>query len=75
MPASVLEFEFFPVDFPFAGNLLETIPAETASTAILIHTQAQSLTTEITITSGNINFLAGFVNTDRASGFNLAQKK
>jgi len=29
-----LKVEKFPVDFPFSGNFLETIPAQTASTAI-----------------------------------------
>jgi hypothetical protein len=37
--ASGLEFEFFPVDFPLAGNFLETIPAQTATTAIYFYNQ------------------------------------
>ena len=34
MLGMAIEIEFFPVDLPFSGNFLETIPTETASTAI-----------------------------------------
>jgi hypothetical protein len=33
-PEIAEQIDYFPVDFPSSGNFLETIPAQTASTAI-----------------------------------------